>query len=609
MAITRNPLRSIMHKFRKASTFHGLRILTKKLLLNSRGIPHPGCVCFYHWLKSAGRPKTSPGDMLRKLDKLPQLYPMIHHEVRAYCEPRIAVITVAHNQGQYAHDALRHFCALFDLVIVIDHMSNDDTAQIVRGYNGIEQTTVILLRAEDQDYLYSQYATSCANILLQQGSVDWIFFLDFDEFLPFSDAHTFHQALAGLAVHPLIRIHWHTITLHRKEADTLQGAKGNITGPRVSSLSKIAINTRLCNSGFVISQGYHSIRFPGSTQEYFGIYAFCLYHIHSFMEQKKKFSETVRDKIFSEDTVTLTSAQCQKVDPVIDFHENTHCFGFTLENIDDVMRKALVDVPMDCAFGEHPASLMLPEPFYPALPEIPHPHWEPKYILLSIISTIRSWRWSDNDVHLPFFLTLLDIFRPCRYVEIAGEGSAYALEPEGSFFAACQHMKDNNFYGEAIAVSDWENVAHTVNQNNFEDFKTTLQASYTTVGRFIRGKKRAYTVFENKSIDMLCIDIYQDTRINQIFSKWHKKLTSDSVVVFRNINNFNTAGMIKSLGKVAQASFQFYRGSGLAVLAFGDPKTNPVIPFLQMLAEDAVYTEYFFVRLANERELALKQSS
>lgn len=144
---------------------------------------------------------------------------------------------MARNEALRADDIMRHFCALFDQVVVIDHNSDDDTAAVVSRYDGHNDTDVVVLRGEDRGYYQSEYMSAAAKALIAEGRSDWIFFLDFDEFLPFSNARDFRQALVSFASADLIHGHWYNLALQTFTEGSIFGAMAQV-GPRPSSYAK-----------------------------------------------------------------------------------------------------------------------------------------------------------------------------------------------------------------------------------------------------------------------------------------------------------------------------------------------------------------------------------
>ena len=192
--------------------------------------------------------------------------------------PKVTVITMVRNEHARIHDFMRHVCALFDRVIVIDHHSDDDTGKIASDYHGINNTEVIVMRGEDDGHYQSEYMTACANALIREYATDWIFFLDVDEFLTFHNRLAFQQALVSYNEFPFIHMPWRNIALKQLDPTTVQGTYG-IIGPQ-SHLSKIAINVRMIkNTKIIINEGNHTVRLQSIKTIIPSIQSFDLYHI------------------------------------------------------------------------------------------------------------------------------------------------------------------------------------------------------------------------------------------------------------------------------------------------------------------------------------------
>ena len=191
---------------------------------------------------------------------------------------QITAITMVRNEHNRIHDCMRHLCALFDRVIVIDHRSDDDTGSIALSYQGINNTEVIVLRGDDEGHYQSEYMTACVRALQQEATTDWIFLLDVDEFLPFHNALEFRQTLELYREFPFIQMPWRNIALKQLDPKTVQGVSG-ILGPQ-SHLSKIALNTHLINNvEIIINEGNHTVRLPHTKTIIPTIRSFNLYHI------------------------------------------------------------------------------------------------------------------------------------------------------------------------------------------------------------------------------------------------------------------------------------------------------------------------------------------
>ncbi len=208
---------------------------------------------------------------------------------------RLTVVTMVRNEQARIHDCMRHLCALFDRVVVIDHHSDDNTARIALGYQGHSKAEVIVLRGEDAGKYQAEYMTACANALIKEGRSDWIFFLDIDEFLPFQDAQSFRQTLVNYAEIPLICMYWRNIALNQFDPDTVQGVAG-IMGP-ASHFRKVAVNVAVIGQeAIIVSQGNHNIQIPGLKTQVRMLPAFDLYHVPVLGKEalKRKVEQGVR---------------------------------------------------------------------------------------------------------------------------------------------------------------------------------------------------------------------------------------------------------------------------------------------------------------------------
>ena len=107
--------------------------------------------------------------------------------------PRLTAVTMVRNEHVRMHDSIRHLCALFDRVVVIDHCSDDDTSRIALGYQGVSDAEVLVLRGEDPGKYQAEYMTACANALIREAAADWIFLLMSTSFFP----STMRRTLSG----------------------------------------------------------------------------------------------------------------------------------------------------------------------------------------------------------------------------------------------------------------------------------------------------------------------------------------------------------------------------------------------------------------------------
>lgn len=622
---------------RKAKSVKILRKIGEKLIFKSNGQIRPVCKRLYTFLKIASGPVYSEA---AQTPKDQTYFPSI---AQSYA-PRLTVVAMAKNESARVHDIMRHFCALFDRIVLIDHLSEDDTAQIAMSYNGIGNTEVIVFRGLDKGYYQSEYMSACANALIAEKATDWLFFLDFDEFLPFKNATEFHQALVGLSSEAVINMPWYNLALRELDPKTLQGADV-ILGDDASEYVKIALNVRALSQTTVqITQGNHSVVLPDSDTQYYGKLAFGLFHIPILGSQNLKakilqgvealkasvgkssilgfhwtemsqsietltenpelmrevalqYSQPLQDiivavanKKFTKNTrrITLKFAQ---IEPVNDLLVNLpEVKAFTLENISDVLTESFTTSQKTCI-------KKLPSPNYSALPmhtKLVEPdNTSAIRALLAATMEIQDTPYRSQLGHVPCLFALLEVCRPYRYVELgAAEGA--------SFFAACQHIWANGNYGEAIAVDLWTANNGEPEEKSFSDFKSTLEKSFAKTGKLIRGQSAdACSVFADDSVDFLHIKgTHTFNEVKAIYDLWRTKMTDDSIVVFQNTNKyhgkFGVWQLFDLIRNEAAESFQFYHTHGLGILAFGTKETNPAIELLEYFNAYPKETELYF---------------
>lgn len=562
--------------------------------------------------------------------------------------PHITVVSMFRNEKNRAHDIMRHFCALFDRIVVIDHLSTDATADIVNGYDGMNGTQVFVLRGEDPGYYQSEYMSEVANALLAEGKTDWIFFLDADEFLPYLDVASFRQALVEVTSEPIIHGHWHNLAVVETEEGTVQRAKC-IIGPTVSNYVKIALNARLVKSKVVVDQGNHAVRLDGRNFSEIGSRAFGLWHVpilnnetfHSKIAQGTKALENTlgRPKILG--------SHWRDLDENIDklmldnnlMHEVALQYGRPLLEIIDCVASGKCVQPtrnFELKFAQTPVAAPIKVGVAPSFnllsaAEVISKQFEPQsqnslindqlnsgYLQLldrpnrptleyrskiddaimaasTNVEVLVPSAWSN---HIPFLYTLMEMQRPQRYVELGTHMGA-------SFFAACQHIRSNGNYGEAVAIDIWagDHQAGFYSNQVFIDFERQLNSRFPKTGKFIRSYfSEAASSFEDRSIELLHIDgLHTYEAVKEDYETWRPKLTDNGVMIFHDTNEFQTDfGVNQLFGEIrhqATTSFEFRHGHGLGVMAFGTRETNPVIELLNYFATRPEKIESYYETL------------
>jgi hypothetical protein len=549
---------------------------------------------------------------------------------------RLTVVAMARNEAARAHDCMRHFCALFDRVIVIDHKSTDTTAQIVSSYRGINGADVILFRGEDEGYFQSEYMSAVANALIREGKSDWIFFVDFDEYLPYENKDELRQVLSDAANREVVHGHWLNLALKNFQPDSLQGADALI-GPVVSQFVKIAINARRIRPGRVtVEQGNHAVILPGDEKASIGERLFALYHVPftnvemlrrkvaqgaqamkamqpvddqigtHWLELERAIAELTASSDLAREVAINYGLPLEQIRKAVGerattpdmrsikiaFAQTEHVIvkpeyappkSFTLDKIDAFMSANFPSAPAHEPLYNWGNAIFeqLPDRKLPAA-ELGSGRDRVEHALLAAATDVEVVVPTSWLGHIPFLFSLMETLRPRRYVELGTHAGA-------SFFAACQHIRSNGSYGEAVALDLWtgDHQSGFYSESVFDNFKLLLNRHFPMTGKFVRGYfKDAAPSFGNKSIDLLHIDgLHTYQAVKEDYETWRPKLTDNGVIIFHDTNEYQTDfGVWHYFAEIrgeAEASFQFRHGHGLGVMAFGSAELNPAIELLQ----------------------------
>lgn len=574
-------------------------------------------------------------------------------------EPHLTCVSMVRNESKRADDMMRHLCALFDRVVVVDHLSTDGTAEIVARYDGHATTEVVILKGSDAGYYQSEYMTAVARALLAEQRSDWIFFLDFDEILPFRSREIFLQALVPLTGADVIHSHWYNLALEGGPADSFQCAQVTI-GPKASPFTKVALNVpRLKDRKVTVRQGNHAVTVDGGEAPYLGERAFGVFHLpingkaafrakleqgiraydqtegHTagegvhwrellpevnriaqdpvlLREVALRYGEPLTEVLadveagqLTPDTRPMTLNFAQTAPAPADAGASMQAPEFDLATINAVM--GLAFKPSETTSADPLAGFSKPlyEMLAPRTERLdPTPLAQVSRIQNAMISAATELEvvalptaWSG---HKAFLFSLMEATRPRRYVELGTHAGA-------SFFAACQHIKMNRAYGEAVAVDIWEgdHQAGFYDEHVFNKFKYTLNKHFPKIGFYIRGYfSQAVNLFEPGSIELLHIDgLHTYSAVKEDYETWRGVLSENGTIIFHDTSEYQTDfgvwQLFEEIEGAATASFRFRHCHGLGVLAFGDREINPAIEFLEHLAADPARAESYYATLGS----------
>jgi hypothetical protein len=148
--------------------------------------------------------------------------------------------------------------AFFDHAVLLNHGSSDNGPAYVRSRSGPK---IELFHLKAAGYPQSAVATYFAHQIMSRHDPDFLFFLDCDEFLPFSSRSELESFLSGKERFDALLLGWLNICPTSLDGGNIFAAPF-LRAPRINkTLSKIVVTRRLAGrSDWVVIQGYHWVR-------------------------------------------------------------------------------------------------------------------------------------------------------------------------------------------------------------------------------------------------------------------------------------------------------------------------------------------------------------
>ncbi|WP_137125205.1 glycosyltransferase family 2 protein [Roseomonas sp. HF4] len=169
----------------------------------------------------------------------------------------IAAVVMVRDEEDVLPGFLSHALALFDMVLVVEHLSRDATPAILDGAEAAGHP-VSIWRMTCPSHWQSAVMTALTQEAFRRGA-DWVFPLDADEFLDVAGPRELREGLAAQAS-PLLSLRWrHAMPL----ADPFAPSARWIANPTPArpGLGKIAIHRRIADAlpGFRLGAGNHHL--------------------------------------------------------------------------------------------------------------------------------------------------------------------------------------------------------------------------------------------------------------------------------------------------------------------------------------------------------------
>lgn len=214
---------------------------------------------FYHYLKyghAEGRAVLPSARVVAESTLLPE--DASDQVVRL----RTGVVALVKNEIDIIETFLSHLLALFDVVVIIDHNSNDGTREIINAVAASHSGLRVYSLAEPA-YLQALVMNHVVQTYPEINDLDWLFFLDADEFLPFASRKEFDTALRRHSHHPVIAMNWTNAVPDPYWTGKVEFSdETRLLLPKTpSSYCKIAFQpSRINRYRTWISQGNHSVQ-------------------------------------------------------------------------------------------------------------------------------------------------------------------------------------------------------------------------------------------------------------------------------------------------------------------------------------------------------------
>ena len=523
-----------------------------------------------------------------------------HVKTAPQAKTRLAVVTMVKNEADIIGCFAAHILALFDEIIIVDHGSSDGTSDFLKDM-AASYAQVRLLHLEEPSYIQSVTMTHVIRDMAALREVDWVFFLDVDEFLPFATRQALDEALEDYSRCPVISMQWRNLIPETfwQGPVSLKPETRFLSPPKLSPFRKVAFQPkRVPLDRLVVAQGNHTLLETANGLELpaFDV-DFAMLHI----------------PIRSADQLLFKLNQgvlaYQKIGATRDAGQGTHWYQMKEATADQTLSDAHLNA-MAMDYSE-PKTALAPitgaqllergftaETYETAQVELDLPAASPRPLgemLMKIYGTDFSTAATEDRLSAVSLRTEGDrllcdkagatyrrleareppeekgstlssavqsFFRP-SYLAIEdlmpSDWNGHVpfmfsltglMRPRRfveigtlrgcSVFAHVQMAQHLGLDNEAIAVSSWavEEGRQAEFANVFEDFQFIASKYPDRIAMLRRSPDQAISQFEDGSIDLLHFDGYNGyDHVARDFEAWSPKLSESGVVLFHDINS------------------------------------------------------------------------
>lgn len=191
---------------------------------------------------------------------------------------KLCSISMVKNESDIIDIFCSHLSVFFDRIILIDHKSTDGTREYLKYISSVDPRFEIYDFIED-GYEQKMVMDFITRRVVQDKTIDWLFYLDADEFFPF---HTRQQLLKILKKsNPSIvgAAHWINI-IPDNYTGTFDFSNPFLVPKDVSPYKKVYFNAKSFDaSNLSVTQGCHSLRLKNTEEDLPEEHFFNIYHI------------------------------------------------------------------------------------------------------------------------------------------------------------------------------------------------------------------------------------------------------------------------------------------------------------------------------------------
>lgn len=543
---------------------------------------------------------------------------------------KTAVISMVRNEADVIETWLRHQFAMFDYVLVADHLSTDGTYEFLSAAAQSEPRLRVLRYKERA---YDQHTV--LNLLRSQTLVDWpdfdwLFVLDADEFLSYSTRDDFISAISTAQAHDVLAFQWRnflptdpgviTPQLHGRKAKGLsrygkvalsrniaadldymipKGAHklkhktlGSINGYSMGELIHIPIRSteqiwnkvlQGCESYLNVPdyngrEGSHWFDTLNHLLSYPTDWTMAEQLLHEYGAARAKVDLESASLAFQESSILLQTAPLAK--PALEGAANLTPELQPLNNqrlrrIMQMDKRGLLKQNIAIVGDNIRDQADLADRTFRSLPGLA----VQPFSIEKLIDALQSAFWDIKHrpatawaEHIPFMFSLFTLLRPRTFVELGVHNGA-------SFLAACQAVERDRIPCECVAIDNWLGDPHAGSHEPsvFTEFRRNLEPFTPFAGYLRMNFAEALPQFEDRSIDVLHVDGYHTANaVRQDFDLWLAKMSDQGIILFHDTNEFKADFGVWRFWRLIREQYphvEFGHGHGLGILIVG--KNSP----------------------------------